>query len=382
MSIRFIGTHDRDLKMFENQYPLSTGMSYNSYLIDGQKTAVMDSVDERKTQEWLDKLEKALAGRPLDYLIVQHMEPDHSGSLAVALDKYPNVKVVGNNKTFNMIHAFFPQLDLSIDRKLMVQDKDILDLGDHKLQFFFAPMVHWPEVMMTYDMTEQVLFSADAFGKFGCGDVEDDWVTEARRYYFNIVGKYGPQVQTLLKKLSGLEIRKICGLHGPQLTENLDQYLGLYQTWSSYAPEEKGVFIPVASIYGHTLAAAREAEKALASRGIEIKLMDLTKVDVSEAVAQAFRFDRMLLAASSYDAQVYPPMQDFLHHLANKAFQGRKIAIMENGSWGPTAARTMKKIMEGWKNIEFIEPQVTIRSTLNEESREKMAELVEALAEA
>lgn len=381
MSVKFIGVHDRDLKMFENQYPLLEGMSYNSYFIDGQKTAVMDSVDERKTREWLDNLETALAGRSLDYIIVQHMEPDHSGSLETALDRYPAVKVVGNNKTFNMIHAFFPRLDLSIDRKLMVQDGDILDLGDHKLQFFFAPMVHWPEVMVTYDVTDKILFSADAFGKFGCGDVTDDWVTEARRYYFNIVGKYGPQVQTLLKKLSGLEINKICGLHGPQLTENLGRYLQLYQTWSSYAPEEKGVFIPVASIYGHTLAAAKEAEKALASRGLEVKLMDLTRVDVSEAVAQAFRFDRMLLAASSYDAQVYPPMQDFLHHLANKAFQGRKIGMIENGSWGPTAARTMKKIMEGWKNIEIVEPQVTIRSTLNEESREKMEELVEALAE-
>lgn len=382
MSIKFIGTHDRDLKMFERQYPLSAGMSYNSYFIDDRKTAVMDTVDARKTEEWLDLLKEALDGRRLDYIIVQHMEPDHSASLAAALEQHPNAKVVGNNKTFNMIHAFFPDLDLAIDRKLMVQDHDVLDLGSHKLHFIFAPMVHWPEVMLTYDSTDRVLFAADAFGKFGCGDVEDDWVTEARRYYFNIVGKYGPQVQTLLKKAAGLEIKKIYSLHGPLLTEHLDRYIKLYQTWSSYAPEESGVFIPVASIYGHTLEAARQAQKMLEAKGVKTELMDLTETDVSYAVAQAFRFDRMLLAASSYDAQVYPPMQDFLHHLANKAFQGRKIGIMENGSWGPTAARTMKKIMEGWKNIEWIDPQVTIRSTLDAESRKKMEELTEALAEA
>ncbi|MCR5581643.1 MAG: FprA family A-type flavoprotein [Pseudobutyrivibrio sp.] len=377
-SIKYIGCDDKTLDLFESQYPIPNGVSYNSYVIIDEQIAVMDTADPRVTDQWLKNLEEALAGRKPNYLVVSHMEPDHAGSIKVFLEKYPEVTVVGNAKTFPMMGQF---MDASLfeSRKLVVKENDTLELGSHTLTFVMAPMVHWPEVMVEYESTEKVLFTADGFGKFGALDCDEPWIDEARRYYLNIVGKYGASVQGLLKKAAALDIKTICPLHGPILTENLEYYIGLYDTWSSYKPEEEGVLITCASIHGNTLKAARKLQEMLDAAGVKNMLIDLTRENMSEAVARAFYFDKMVCCAATYDGGVFPPMEDFLHHLKAKAFQNRKVAFVENGTWGPMAAKCMKAIVEGFKNIECVEPVVTIKSTLSPDSEAQMKELVEAL---
>ena len=380
-SIKYIGVDDTDIDLFESQYIVPNGVSYNSYLILDEKNAVMDTVDARKTDEWFSNLNSQLAGRNVDYLIISHLEPDHSSNIKNLIDKYPNVKLVLSAKAFAMLPQFFDIENLS-DRCLVVKDGDELDLGSHKLKFIMAPMVHWPEVMVTYESSEKVLFSADGFGKFGALSLTEnaDWACEARRYYFNIVGKYGAPVQTLLKKASALDIKTICPLHGPVLSDNLGYYLDLYNTWSSYQPESKGVFIAYASIHGNTAYAAEQFAEMLRNKGVDnVVITDLSRCDIAEAVKDAFRYDRMVLAAASYDAGVFPIMQDFLHHLQAKAFQNRTVGLIENGSWAPTAAKTMRNILETMKNITIVEPVVTIKSVLKETDIPALDQLADAL---
>ena len=366
-AIKYIGCDDKTIDLFESQYPVPNGVSYNSYVILDEKIAVMDSADPRVTDQWLVNLDKELAGRTPDYLVVSHMEPDHSGSIKVFLEKYPDSTVVGNAKTFTMMAQF---MDASIfeNRKHVVAEGDTLSLGSHELTFIMAPMVHWPEVMVEYESTEKVLFSADGFGKFGALDVDEPWIDEARRYYLNIVGKYGASVQGLLKKAANLDIQKICPLHGPVLTENLGYYINLYDTWSSYKPEEEGVLVACASIHGNTKAAALELVEKLKANGTKVQFIDLTRESLSEAVARAFYWDKMVCCACTYDGGLFPPMQDFLHHLTAKAYQNRKVAFVENGTWAPQAAKCMKAILEPMKNMEFVEPVVSIKSTLQDSS--------------
>ena len=382
--VRYIGVDDTTIDLFESQYPVPEGVSYNSYLILDEKTVLMDTVDKRGMNEWESNLVSELNGRNLDYVIIQHMEPDHAGSLARLLDLYPEVTVVGNSKTFVMIDQFFD--NITIKNTLTVKEGDSLSIGSHNLNFVMAPMVHWPEVMVTYESTEKILFSADGFGKFGAlslTSTEADWACEARRYYFNIVGKYGAPVQTLLKKATTLDIKTICPLHGPVLSDNLSYYIDLYNTWSSYKPESTGVFIAYASIHGNTAAAAEHFAQILRDKGEEnVVITDLSRCDIAEAVEDAFRYDRMVLAAASYDAGVFPVMQDFLHHLQSKAYQNRKVALIENGSWAPTAAKTMRGILDSMKNITVIEPIVTIKSTLKEKDIPQLEELADALISA
>lgn len=378
-TIRYIGVDDPDLTLFESQYALEAGMAYNSYFIDDEKIAVMDAVDERKTDEWLALLKEQLAGRKPSYLVVLHVEPDHSAGVKKFLEAYPEATVVGNAKTFTFLSQFFSDCDFT-DRKLVVAEGDTLNLGKHTLQFLLAPMVHWPEAMVAYDQTDEVLFSADAFGKFGVYDADpDDWTCEARRYYFNIVGKYGAPVQLLLKKAAKLSIKAIAPLHGPVLTGNLKPYLDLYNTWSSYEPEEKGVLIAVASIHGHTLDAAEMMATKLRARGVKVTVADLARTDMAEAVEDAFRYDRLLLAASSYDGGVFTPMEAFLSRLKHKNFQKRTVAILENGTWAPTAARTMKATLADMKDITLVEPVVTIRSAFKPADEPAFDALTEAL---
>lgn len=373
-----VGVNDYDVTLFESQYMLEAGMAYNSYIILDDKVAVMDTVDSAVTEEWMKNLEEALDGRDIDYVVVQHMEPDHSGSLKKLVEKYPKMQIVGNAKTFPMISQFF-DIDIE-DKKVVVAEGDTLELGSHTLTFVMAPMVHWPEVMVTYESSEKVLFSADAFGKFGTRDSDEDWACEARRYFFNIVGKYGMQVQMLLKKAAVLDIQTICSLHGPVLTENLEYYIDKYNTWSSYESEDKGIFIAHASIYGNTAKAAEKLKEILEEAGAEnVTIADLCREDIHEAVADAFRYDRLVLAAASYDGGVFPPMAKFLQTLKMKNYQKRTVAVMENGSWGPTAARAMKAELEGMKNIEIVEPTITIRSSMKPENVEQMRELSKAL---
>ncbi len=382
-AIRYIGVDDKDLDLFESQYVVPEGVTYNSYLILDEKTALMDTVDVRGMQEWEEKLKAALDGRKLDYLVISHLEPDHAGSIGRLLELYPDVTLVGNAKTFGMLPQFF-EIDLK-DRTVTVKEGDTLSLGSHTLNFYMAPMVHWPEVMVTYESSEKVLFSADGFGKFGAMDAEDDegWACEARRYYFNIVGRYGTSVQALLKKAAGLDIQTICPLHGPVLNENLDYYIGLYDTWSSYKPENKGVLVAYASIHGNTKKAAEKLAELLREKGVEkVVVSDLSRDDMAEVIEDAFRYDRMVLAAASYDGGVFPCMQDFLHHLQSKAYQKRTVGILENGSWGPTAARAMKAVLGTLKNVTVVEPVVTIRSSLKEENMADMEALAEAMAQA
>lgn len=380
-SIRYVGVNDYDLDLFESQYILENGVSYNSYLIMDEKVALMDTVDARKTDEWLLNVEKELEGRTIDYVVIQHMEPDHSGSLAVILDKYPNATVVGNAKTFVFFGQFF-DYDLS-ERKLEVKEGDTLSLGSHTLQFFMAPMVHWPEVMVTYDGAEKTLFSADGFGKFGALDADEAWACEARRYYFNIVGKYGAQVQALLKKAATLEIERILPLHGPLLTENLGYYLDLYQKWSTYTPETKGVFIAVASIHGNTLKAANVLADKIRALGEErVVVADLSREDIAECVEDAFRHDRMVLCSASYDGNAFIPMEDFLHHLQVKTFRNRTVGLLENGSWAPSALKSMKGYLESMKDITVLEPTVSIRSTLKPANEADLDALAKAVYEA
>lgn len=378
-SVKYIGVDDTTLDLFESQYPVPEGVSYNSYLIMDEKTALMDTVDKRGMQQWERNLTDALGDRQLDYVVVQHMEPDHAGSLARLIELFPDVTVVGNAKTFIMINQFFE--NIAIKNSLTVKEGDTLDLGSHSLNFVMAPMVHWPEVMVTYESSEKILFSADAFGKFGALSLtadETDWACEARRYYFNIVGKYGAPVQTLLKKAAALDIKTICPLHGPILSENLDYYINLYNTWSSYEPESKGVFIAYASIHGNTAHVAETFAKLLRDKGEEkVVVTDLSRCDIAEAVEDAFRYDRMVLAAASYDAGVFPVMQEFLHHLQAKAYQNRTVGLIENGSWAPTAARTMRGILETMKNVSILEPVVTIKSSLKESDMPSLNELAD-----
>lgn len=373
-----VGVNDYDATLFESQYMLEAGMAYNSYVILDDKVAVIDSVDSAVTEEWMKNLEEALDGRDVDYIVVQHMEPDHSGSLLQLIEKYPEMKIVGNAKTFPMMSQFF-DIDIE-DKKVVVAEGDVLELGSHTLTFVMAPMVHWPEVMVSYESAEKVLFSADAFGKFGTRDADEDWACEARRYYFNIVGKYGVQVQMLLKKAATLDIQTICPLHGPVLTENLEYYIDKYNTWSSYESEDKGIFIAHASIYGNTAKAAEKLKEILEEAGEEkVAIADLCHEDMHEAVEDAFRYDRLVLAAASYDGGVFPPMARFLQLLKEKNYQKRTVAVMENGSWGPTAARTMKAAIEGMKNIEIVEPTITIKSAVKPQNVEQMKELAKVL---
>lgn len=377
-TIRFIGVNDRDLDLFESQYEVPNGMAYNSYLILDEKVCIMDTVDERGVDAWVENLTKELGGRTPDYVVIQHMEPDHTGSLQRLISLYPDIQLVGNAKTFQMLPQFYP-IDVS-EKTVTVKEGDTLSLGSHTLQFFMAPMIHWPEVMMTYEQTEKVFFAADAFGKFGTLDTDEDWACEARRYYFNIVGKYGAPVQALLKKAAALDIAVIAPLHGPILTGNLGYYIDLYNTWSSYKAESKGVFIAVASIHGNTLAAAKKLEELLLAKGEErVVVSEISREDMAEIVEDAFRHDRIVLAASSYDAGVFLPMHDLLTHLSYKGFQNRKVGLLENGSWAPSAAKTMRGLLEPMKNVEILEPVVTIRSSMKETDLPQLEALADAL---
>lgn len=381
--IRYMGVDDTDIDLFESQYIVPDGVSYNSYLIMDDKTAIMDTVDARKTAEWEKKLLETLDGRNPDYLVVSHMEPDHAGSLARALELFPDVTVVGNAKTFVFMTQF---IGAAVEKlhKLVVKEGDELSLGKHVLTFYMAPMVHWPEVMVTYDKTDKVLFSADGFGKFGALELTEDkdWACEARRYYFNIVGKYGAPVQTLLKKAATLDIEKICPLHGPVLTENLGYYIGLYDTWSKYEPEDEGVLVAYASIHGNTAKAAGKIGELLKNAGVKkVVVSDLARADMAEVIEDAFRYDRMVLCAASYDGGVFPCMQDFLNHLQAKAYQNRKVALVENGTWAPSAAKVMKGMLESMKNITILEPVVTIRSAMKESDMDAIDALVKSVAE-
>lgn len=376
-----IGVNDRDITLFEGQYEVKKGMAYNSYVILDEQVVVMDTVDPRATQEWLQNLEEAVGTRAVDYLVIQHMEPDHGGSIMQLIQRYPAMKIVGNAKTFQMLQQFF-EVDPG-EKAVIVKEGDTLCTGKHTLQFFMAPMVHWPEVMVTYDQTEKVLFSADGFGKFGTRDADEDWTCEARRYYINICGKYGMQVQALLKKAAALEISTICPLHGPVLTEQLGYYIDKYQVWSSYEPEDEGVLIACASIHGHTLQAAKKMKEILEQKGAKkVVLSDLTRDDLHEAVEDAFRYSHMIIAAASYDASVFPPMEDFLSRLKSKNYQKRKVGIIENGSWAPTAAKSMKALLEGAKQLSIAEPVVTIKSAMKAEDLPQMEALAEELLQA
>ena len=377
-SILYVGVADTDIDLFESQYPVPQGVTYNSYVVADKKVAVMDTVDARKTEEWLQNLEQVLNGRTPDYLVISHLEPDHSGSIEAIVKKYPEMKLVGNAKIFAMLPQFIT-MDVT-ERQVVVTEQDTLNLGSHILHFVFAPMVHWPEVMVEYEETEKVLFSADAFGRFGDSDAGTDWDDEARRYYINIVGKYGGPVTTLLKKAAGLDIRTICPLHGPVLTGDLSHYIEKYQTWASYQPEEKGILIAYASIHGNTEIAAKKMASILEEKGAEnVVLYDLARADVAAVVADAFRYDRMILAAASYDAGVFPCMETFLNHLKAKAYQKRTVGLIENGSWAPSAGRVMKKALEECKEIEIVEPIVTIKSTLKTENLPQLSALADAI---
>lgn len=378
--IHYIGCDDSDLDLFENQYPTPEGMTYNSYLITDDKIAVMDTVDTRMSADWFNKLQCALNGRTPDYLVVHHMEPDHSANIYKFMQQYPSCCIVCTVKAASFIPQFFGT-DFN-GRIHTVKENDTLSLGHHELTFFMAPMVHWPEVMVSYESYEKTLFSADAFGKFGTLSNEtDNWADEARRYYFNICGKYGVQVQSLLKKTSPLDIKTICPLHGPVLKENLSYYVNLYQIWSSYEPESKGVFIAYATLHGNTAKAAKELADMLTSKGIDVRITDLSRADISGCIENAFRYDRMVLAASSYDAGVMPFMKDFLNHLIDKTYRRRTVALVENGTWAPSSARTMCEMLGCMKEITIVEPVVTIKSSLNETSREALKQLADVIAQ-
>lgn len=365
-AIKYVGVDDLDIDLFESQYVVPDGMAYNSYIILDEKVAIMDTADARKGAEWWCNVKEALAGRIPDYLVVQHLEPDHAALIAEVMEEFPAVKVVATAAAVKMLPQFFEGVDFG-NRVVTVKEGDTLPLGSHTLQFFVAPMVHWPEVMVSYEQSEKVLFSADAFGKFGALCNEGPWDCEARRYYINICGKYGAQVQTLLKKAATLDIRMICPLHGPVLTEDLGHYIGLYDIWSRYEPETDGVFVAYASIHGGTAVAANRLAEILREKGApKVVVTDLSRCDMAEAVEDAFRYSHMVVCAASYDADVFPPMHDFLHHLKMKNYQKRRVAIVENGSWAPTAGRVMRAMLEGMKEIEIVEPVVTIRSRMKE----------------
>lgn len=379
-SVLYIGVTDKTLDLFESQYQVPNGVTYNSYVIMDDKIAVMDTVDGRATEQWFANLEQALAGEPADYLVVSHMEPDHAANIKRFAERFPEAKIVGNAKTFAMIEQFF-DLDLT-DRKVEVKEGSTLELGTHTLQFFMAPMVHWPEVMVTYEQQEKILFSADGFGRFGTMDSEENWENEAARYYLNIVGKYGVQVQGLLKKASALDIAVICPLHGPILKDNLAFYLEKYQIWSTYQPEQKGVLVAYASVHGNTAHAAELLAQMLRQKGEEhLEVMDLARTDMSVAVRKAFFYDRMVVAAATYDGGLFPCMEEFLLHMKSKGFQKRTVGIMENGSWAPMAGKAMRAILETMKQITLAEPTVTIKSAVHEDTKQQMEALAEALVQ-
>lgn len=378
-NIKYIGVDDTTIDLFESQYVVPNGISYNSYLIMDEKIAIMDTVDFRKSEEWFVNLEEALEGRIPDYLVVQHMEPDHSGNIATLIEKYSEIKIVASAKAIQMMPQFFENICFE-GKTIIVKEGDTLNLGTHTLQFFMAPMVHWPEVMVTYDSLDKILFTADGFGKFGALAHEEEWACEARRYYFNICGKYGAQVQALLKKAATLDIECICPLHGPILKENLDYYIGLYDTWSKYEVETEGIFIAYASIHGGTKKVAEKLAEILREKGApKVSIADLCRDDMAEAVEDAFRMSKLVVAAASYDADVFPPMHDFLHHLKLKAYQKRRVGIIENGSWAPCAGRIMKGMLETMKEIEIVEPMVTIRSTMKQGDIPALEALADAM---
>lgn len=377
-AIKYIGVDDKTIDLFESQYIVPNGISYNSYVILDEKICVLDTVDKRKTDEWFENLEKTLDGKKPDYLVINHLEPDHASNIKALADKYPEMKLVGNAKTFNMLPQFF-DIDLT-DRTVTVKEGDTLSLGEHTLSFYMAPMVHWPEVMVTYESSEKVLFSADGFGKFGALDTDEDWACEARRYYFNICGKYGVQVQALLKKAAKLDIEKICPLHGPILTENLGYYINLYDIWSKYEPEVDGIFIAYCSIHGNTEKAALKLYDILKEKtDKKIAISDLSRSDMAENIEDAFKYSTLIVAAPSYDGGVFPIMNDFLHHLKIKGYKNRKVAMIENGSWAPCAAKAMQPYFDEMKGIELSDVKVTIRSTMTKENESQLAELADSI---
>ena len=376
--IRYIGVNDHQVDLFEGQYAVPNGMSYNSYVLLDEKIAVLDTVDAHFGKQWLENLEAQLCGRTPDYLVVHHMEPDHSANIALFLETYPQATVVSSAKAFAMMGQFFGS-DYS-DRRMVVGEGDTLNLGRHTLTFVAAPMVHWPEVLVSFDSTDKVLFSADGFGKFGALDQQEEWADEARRYYIGIVGKYGPPVQALLKKAAALDIAIICPLHGPVLKENLSYYVNLYDIWSSYRPESEGVVIAYTSVYGNTREAALRLEQELKALNCPVVVYDLARDDMSKAVADAFRYDRLVLATTTYNADVFPFMKEFIHHLTERSFQNRTVAFVENGTWAPMAAKVMGKLLEGSKNLTFTQNNVKILSALNDASRAQITALAQELA--
>ena len=376
--IEYIGVNDRTIDLFESQYIVPNGVSYNSYIIKGEKTIVMDTVDRRATNEWIQNLESSLQGKNADYLVISHLEPDHSANIKLLAEKYPDMKIILNKKTADMMVQFF-DIDLS-NRYIMAKEGEILEIGEHKLQFFMAPMVHWPEVMVTYEQTQKILFTADAFGKFGTLDTEEDWACEARRYYFNIVGKYGAQVQLLLKKVASLDVKTICPLHGPVLKENLEYYINKYDIWSSYKPEDEGVLIAYNSIHGNTGKAIETLEKILKENGVEkIVVSDLARSDIAEVIEDAFRYDKLIIATPTYDAGLFPTTELFLRELKHKNYQNRKVGIIENGSWAPMAARNIQDILKDMKNVDICDTIVTIKTRMNEINKEQMKILVKEI---
>lgn len=378
-SIYYVGVDDKDIDLFENQYVVPNGMAYNSYVIDDEKIVIMDMVDVKCAEEWYANLDEVLKGRQPDYLVMSHLEPDHSANLTEVLKRYPELKVVSNAKLLAMIPNFFPDIDL-MGRTITVDGSEPFDTGVHKLNFVMAPMVHWPEVMVTYESAEKVLFAADAFGKFGTLDTDEDWACEARRYYFNIVGKYGMPVQALLKKAENLDIQIICSLHGPILKEDLGYYINLYKTWSSYEPEDKGVFIAYSTLHGNTGNAAKKLAELLKEKGCpKVVVSDLAREDMAECVEDAFRYDRMVLASPTYDGGLMPVMMDFIYHLKSKAYQNRTVGFIENGSWAPMSGKLMKEQMAAMKNINIIEDVVTVKSALKAADEAKLEELADKL---
>ena len=376
--VEYIGVNDKTLDLFESQYIIPNGVSYNSYIIKDKKNVLMDTVDKRATNEWLENVEKSLNGENIDYLVISHLEPDHTANIKLIAEKYPDMKIILNQRTESMMKQFF-DMDFS-SRCIIVKEEDIIDIGEHKLQFFMAPMVHWPEVMVTYEQTEKILFSADGFGKFGTLDTEEDWTCEARRYYFNIVGKYGAQVQQLLKKVSKLDIKMICPLHGPILKENLSYYINKYDIWSSYKPEDDGVLVAYNSIHGNTRKAVEDLEEILKENGAKkVVVSDLSREDMAEVIEDAFRYDKLIIASPTYDAGLFPTTEKFLRHLKHKDYQSRKIGIIENGSWAPMAGKLMKDIIKDMKDIKICDTVVTIKTRLNNEVKEKMGNLVKEI---
>lgn len=376
--IKYIGVNDREIDLFESQYAVPNGMAYNSYVILDDKIAVMDTVDIRFTRSWLSNIENTLGGRSPDYLIVQHMEPDHSSNILHFMERYPQTQIVSSDNSFVLMKNFFGN-DF-VENQIVVSEGDKLSLGKHTLIFIGAPMVHWPEVIVTYDSTDKVLFSADGFGKFGALDTEEDWECEARRYYFGIIGKYGAQVQSLLKKLAALDIRMICPLHGPMLSEKIDHYMALYNTWSSYAAESEGIVIAYTSIYGNTKKAVGQLAEALKAKGCpKVVVFDLARCDMTAAVEQAFRYSKLVLATTTYNTEIFPPMRTFISHLTERNFQNRTVAFIENGSWFPLAARVMRKLLEKCKNLTYANTTVRIMSALNEESSAQLSNLANEL---